>query len=204
MKVLKRNQVILFLLAVMLVTAGYFSATSQMNVMPTSSVGKASDSTSNLSNTTETLGDATLVNGGAVVDNDSENIIDNTENTVETAQQKEISTYFSESKLQRDTMYSQTLDSYQKMLDSTTISSEQKAIAQQEITRINDEKKAIMIAENLIKTKGFQDIVVFQNGDSVNAIVRADKLSQEEIAQVQNILARELNAAISNIHISNK
>lgn len=61
-----------------------------------------------------------------------------------------------------------------------------------------------MIAENLIKTKGFQDIVVFQNGDSVNAIVRADKLSQEEIAQVQNILARELNADISNIHISNQ
>ena len=83
---------------------------------------------------------------------------------VETAQQKEISTYFSETKLQRDTMYSQTLDSYQKMLDSTTISSEQKAIAQQEITRINDEKKAIMIAENLIKTKGFQDIVVFLSG----------------------------------------
>ena len=164
----------------------------------------ASASTSIVSNTTDTLGDATLVSGGAVVDNDSENIVENTENTVETAQQKEISTYFSETKLQRDTMYSQTLDSYQKMLDSTTISSEQKAIAQQEITRINDEKKAIMIAENLIKTKGFQDIVVFQNGDSVNAIVRADKLSQEEIAQVQNILARELNADISNIHISNK
>ena len=90
------------------------------------------------------------------------------------------------------------------MLDSTTVSSDQKAIAQNEITRINNEKNAIMIAENLIKTKGFEDIVIFINGDSINAIIKSDKLSQEEIAQIQNVLSRELNSDISNIHISNK
>ena len=90
------------------------------------------------------------------------------------------------------------------MIDSTTITNEQKAIAEKEIKKINDNKNAIMIIENLAKTKGFQDIVIFINGDSVNAVVKAEKLNAQEIAQIQNIISRELNADINNIHISNK
>lgn len=201
MKVLKRNQIIIFILALMLVTAGYLSTTTNQDWIQTSTSIK--DNT-NASNDTSTIGDATFVNGGALVENDEENIIDNNIiNTVSTEVIQE-DNYFSNSRLERDSMYSQNLDSYQKMLDSTTVSSEQKAIAQNEITRINNEKNAIMIAENLIKTKGFEDIVIFINGSSINAIVKSDKLSQEEIAQIQNILSRELNSDISNIHISNK
>ena len=201
MKVLKRNQIIIFILALMLVTAGYLSTTTNQDWIQTSTSIK--DNT-NASNDTSTIGDATFVNGGALVENDEENIIDNNIiNTISTEVIQE-DNYFSNSRLERDSMYSQSLDSYQKMLDSTTVSSEQKAIAQNEITRINNEKNAIMIAENLIKTKGFEDIVIFINGSSINAIVKSDKLSQEEIAQIQNILSRELNSDISNIHISNK
>lgn len=201
MKVLKRNQIIIFLLALMLVTAGYLSTTSNQDWLQTS----VSTSYNNTDvDDSSTIGDATFVNGGALVENEDENtILNNTINTSNT-NVKEEDNYFSDSKLQRDTMYSQSLDSYQKMLDSTTISSEQKAIAQNEITRINNEKNAIMISENLIKTKGFEDIVIFINGDSINAVIKSDKLSQEEIAQIQNVLSRELNSDISNIHISNK
>ena len=201
MKVLKRNQIIIFILALMLVTAGYLSTTTNQDWIQTSTSIK---NNTNASNDTSTIGDATFVNGGVLVENDEENIIDNNIiNTISTEVIQE-DNYFSNSRLERDSMYSQSLDSYQKMLDSTTVSSEQKAIAQNEITRINNEKNAIMIAENLIKTKGFEDIVIFINGSSINAIVKSDKLSQEEIAQIQNILSRELNSDISNIHISNK
>ena len=205
MKVLKRNQIIIFLLALMLVTAGYLSATSNQDWLQTSvSTSYNNTNVANIVDDSATIGDATFVNGGVLVENEDENtILNNTINTSNTNVNEE-DNYFSDSKLQRDTMYSQSLDSYQKMLDSTTISSEQKAIAQNEITRINNEKNAIMISENLIKTKGFEDIVIFINGDSINAVIKSDKLSQEEIAQIQNVLSRELNSDISNIHISNK
>lgn len=205
MKVLKRNQIIIFLLALMLVTAGYLSTTSNQYWLQTSvSTSYNNTNVANSIDDSSTIGDATFVNGGALVENEDENTILN--NTIDTSNTNinEEDNYFSDSKLQRDTMYSQSLDSYQKMLDSTTISSEQKAIAQNEITRINNEKNAIMISENLIKTKGFEDIVIFINGDSINAVIKSDKLSQEEIAQIQNVLSRELNSDISNIHISNK
>ena len=61
-----------------------------------------------------------------------------------------------------------------------------------------------MICENLIKTKGINDSVIFINGDSISVVVRAEKLEQEQIAQIQNIIAREMQAEIGNIHISNK
>ena len=61
-----------------------------------------------------------------------------------------------------------------------------------------------MICENLIKTKGISDSVIFINGESISVVVRAEKLEQDQIAQIQNIIAREMQAEISNIHISNK
>ena len=42
------------------------------------------------------------------------------------------------------------------------------------------------------------------NGDSVNVIVKADKLEQNQIAQIQNIISREIGTDIENIHISTK
>ena len=101
-------------------------------------------------------------------------------------------------------MYSGMLESYQKMLDSNTIGTEQKAIAQNEITEINNTKNAIMIAENLIKSKGFQDVLILVNDVNVNVVIKAEKLETSEIAQIQNIIAREMSANIENIHISNK
>lgn len=61
-----------------------------------------------------------------------------------------------------------------------------------------------MICENLIKTKGFSNNVVFVNGESVSAIIGTKELKKEETAQIQNILSRELKANIENIHISTK
>ena len=112
--------------------------------------------------------------------------------------------YFATSKLEREKMYSQMLETYQKLLESTSISGEQKAISEQEITKINQTKNAIMIAENLLSTKGFENSVIFVNDISVSVVVKAKELKEEQIAQIQNIISRELKVDLSNIHISNK
>ena len=76
--------------------------------------------------------------------------------------------------------------------------------AQKEITTINNTKNAIMITENLIKTKGFEDCIVFSNDDSVSAVIKKETLSKEDTAQIQSIIAREMNAKLENIHIMTK
>ena len=101
-------------------------------------------------------------------------------------------------------MYSQMLESYQNILENSQISETQKEISQNEIKNINDTKNAIMIAENLIKNKGFEDVVIFVNGESISVIIKGAEITPEQIAQIQNIISRELSAEVDNIHISNK
>jgi len=101
-------------------------------------------------------------------------------------------------------MYSQMLESYQKILESSNIADTQKQIASQEISNINSIKNGIMISENLIKNRDIEDVVIFVNDKSISVITKATTLTEEQIAQVQNIITRELDAEIDNIHISTK
>lgn len=112
--------------------------------------------------------------------------------------------YFTRSKLERDSMYSQMLETYKGILENEKIASDQKKIAENEIKNINDNKNAIMIVENLLKSKNFENGIVFINSPSVNVIIKGEKLSQEQVAQVQNIVQRELKTEIENIHITTK
>lgn len=241
MKVIKKNQIVVFVVALMLIVAGYlnFSGDSTINnLIPTSTLADSEEMAS--------IGDAKLVSANIVEKNNEKsesngneeilednieqtnnvqsniNNIENNANTTPTTgetieTEENIATnsataennygsdnYFTQSRLDRDTMYSQTLDTYQKIINNENISEDQKSIAQEEISKINKEKNSIMIAENLIKVKGFEDLIIFVNGENVSIIVKADKLEEKDIAQIQNIITRELGASIENINISNK
>ncbi|MGN1384074.1 MAG: SpoIIIAH-like family protein [Clostridia bacterium] len=198
MQFLKKNQVIIFVIALMFIAAGYLSFTSNNNTIPTAKLANAEEMAE--------IGDATLVNANAVIEgeNTAEPIIENENSVIGTSVQITQDEYFSQSRLDRDTMYSQMIESYQKILENDNVTAEQKNIAQQEITKVNELKNSIMIAENLIKTKGFEDLIIFVNNKSVNIIVKSNELKTEQIAQIQNITSRELGVEIDNIHISNK
>lgn len=214
MKMIKRNQVIVLVIALMLVSAGYLNYTTNQNnnTIETS----AEDDSIEYAG----IGDAKLVSSNGVVESTNETAIvpnDTSEESsiIEDSSNEEVTTtsnttdtekeeYFSSSRLNRETMYSQMIESYQKILENETVSEEQKSIAQTEIQNINQIKNRIMICENLIKTKGIEDLVIFVNDKSISVVIRADELQQEQIAQIQNIIEREMETEIANIHISNK
>ena len=192
LKNIKSNQIILFVVALMLVSAGYLSYSMKGTPVSSNIVSE---------NEVSSIGDAQLVSSNNIIDSNSLNEV-----SVETSSSPSSKTddYFASSRLGRDTMYSQMIESYQNLLDNQNVSEEQKTVATQEITEINNTQNSIMICENLIKTKGISDVVIFVNDKSINVIVKADTLEQDTIAQIQNIIAREMNAEIENIHISNK
>ena len=233
-KVIKKNQIIMFISALCLVGVGYlaYNPMAETNFVSTtldnSALADIGDATFvSTQQIVEEIEEAkennkldveenTVQNVSGDLDNstENENIVENniteTNNIIENttintnAEVKEVDDYFINSRLDRDKMYSQMLESYQKILDNINVSAEQKAIATEEIAKINNQKNSIMIAENLIKTKGLEDVVIFINIDSISVIVKADELSKEEIAQIQNIVTRELNAEIENVHISTR
>lgn len=192
LKNIKSNQIILFVVALMLVSAGYLSYSMRGTPVSSNIVSE---------NEVSSIGDARLVSSNNIIDSNSLNEV-----SVATSSSSSSRTddYFASSRLGRDTMYSQMIESYQNLLDNQNVSEEQKTVATQEITEINNTQNSIMICENLIKNKGISDVVIFVNDKSINVIVKADTLEQDTIAQIQNIIAREMNAEIENIHISNK
>lgn len=209
MKLFKKNQVIIYVIALMLVVAGYLNFTADNNLNSAVLTSSSEEELDKMAN----IGDAQLVSSNVVSEENStqENISNantetNTNNTIVTSSSSlnNDNEYFSKSKLERDTMYSQQLETYENILNSSNSLETQKQSATEEIKKINDIKNGIMICENLIKTKGFEDVVIFVNGDSVNVIVKDEQLAAEKVAQIQNIISRELNAKVENIHISNK
>lgn len=214
--ILKKNQVIIYVIALMLVTAGYLNYTT--NTSKQVSVETAMERESNDDMQIADIGDATLVSSNDVkventtnteqANSDSNTVENesnvNTTNTMETTADTTSDEYFTKSKLDRDNMYSQMIETYENILNSSNSSETQKQSATDEIKKINDTKNSIMICENLISTKGFKNSIVFVNGDSVSIIVGIESLKQEEVAQIQNIVSRELNVKIENIHISTK
>ncbi len=224
MKILKKNkekfkQLFLSFLAFFLIGLGYFN----WNLDQKSNNLELSSNSNDIN-----IGDVELVNSEpvkefensivtntAIVSNEDlksnivenennikNNVENNTENNIYNNQVND--NYFEETKIQRDRMYSEMTETYQKLIDSEETPVDQKSIAVQEISNITKIKNGIMISENLIKNKGFENVVILVNSGKVNVVVKSQKLLPEQISQIQNIVERELEIQVSNISISNK
>ena len=222
-----KSEVAVYAIALMLVTAGYFNYLKFDN-------GKAkevySEDVQNLEQQAN-VGDAVLVSNNEVKDENAnteeeakveENKIEKESKTEENKQEEEQKTeenkegqkqnkdnskddYFASTKLDREKMYASMISSYEEILNNSNVTEAQKAIATQEIAKVNNTKNAIMISENLILTKGFKNVVILVNEDSANVVVEVqEELSKDKVAILQNIVARELSKTIENIHISEK
>lgn len=196
------KQIILSCIAFSLILVGYLNYNYDQN----NSIEVSSRTRNDIN-----LGDVELVNSepiensGAIVSNaelDITNQIVNDDNS--TIKEENIDNYFEESRIQRDRMYSEMLETYQKLIDSSETPQDQKSIAAQEISNITSVKNGIMISENLIKNKGFENVIILVNNGKVSVVIKSSKLTQEQISQIQNIVQRELNIELSNISISNK
>ena len=164
------------------------------------------------------IGDVQLVNSKPIEEYENGSIVPNdeliakvleetaiTENSNAIAKDEQIKNdYFEETRLDRERMYSEMIETYQQLIGHSDTPSDQKAIAVQEISNITNTKNGIMISENLIKNKGFEDVIILVNNGTVSVVVKSYNLNQEQISKIQNIVERELKIDVKNINISNK
>ena len=186
--VIKKNQILASMVVLMLIVAGYLNYTYD----PTKNYDV--ELTGVMSNN---LGDAYLVDSSSIstnMDDISQSIETGTK--VTTAEE-----YFASTRMERENSFDEQLETYEKMLENNSLDETQKKFAQTEITKINNTKNAIIISENLIKLKGFKDVVILVNESSTNVIVLAEKLTDEEVSQIQNIILNELKIDIDDLHI---
>lgn len=232
----KKNEIVIYAIALMLVTAGYFNYTANIENNSVETYAEEAQNTLNVVNDIEKEVNAekednannievennvakddnnTLPNENSTAQKNTEN-----ENVEVSSNEKKddeeigdaklvssdsVTDYFVSSKLERDTNYADMISTYTKILEDNSVSETQKNNAMKEITKITNTKNAISVCENILSTKGFDNFVVLVNNNSVNVVVKLkDKLTKEKVAQIQNIVSRELNSKIEDIHITEK
>lgn len=203
MKIIKKNELTILIIALMLVTAGYLDYIGKNKTKDVSSEAVSENiavnpETGEPEDEIAKLGDAKLVSENQ---EDTKEVFSEEDKKEEATNNNE---YFVSAKLDRTNMYSQTIANYQEIIENPNVTADQKAVATQEISKISQIQNAIMISENLLLAKGFDKCIIFVNDTSISVIIGKESLSQEEIAQIQNIISRELSAEAGNIHISVK
>ena len=58
-----------------------------------------------------------------------------------------------------------------------------------------------LVAESLIKAKGFEDAFITTSTNLISCVVKSNELTSSQVAQIYTILHEQLNANLSNVEI---
>lgn len=105
-------------------------------------------------------------------------------------------------KLNREQVRSKNEASLLEIINNTDISEDMKADAIASMNRMTDRAEKELDAELLLEAKGFKDSVVSINDDSVDVIVGAAEITDEQKAQIEDIVTRKTERNVSNIVIT--
>ncbi|MCI9539097.1 MAG: SpoIIIAH-like family protein [Eubacterium sp.] len=216
-KLLRKNQIIITALVVMVALAGYLSLTDEEDLavgVLNQSEQAAGDEKDAAENVAAENGTGSAVQDDTVADisdedvaaeeKKSDNEVSSKENAGEAVLVSNTVTgdYFEAAKLSREQTRAKNKETLLELVNSNTASEAQKEKAMNEIvamTAINEKETA---TENLLAAKGFQDVVVTIVDDSVDVIVNAESLKEQQIAQIEDVVKRKLECASDKIVIS--
>lgn len=216
-KLLRKNQIIITALVVMVALAGYLSLTDEEDLavgvlnQSEQAAGDGKDAAENVAaenGTGPAVQDDTVADISdedvAAEEKKSDNEVSSKENAGEAVLVSNTVTgdYFEAAKLSREQTRAKNKETLLELVNSNTASEAQKEKAMNEIvamTAVNEKETA---TENLLAAKGFQDVVVTIVDDSVDVIVNAESLKEQEIAQIEDVVKRKLECASDKIVIS--
>ncbi|MFI3129293.1 MAG: SpoIIIAH-like family protein [Bacillota bacterium] len=114
-----------------------------------------------------------------------------------------VSDYFSEYRSERTTTRQEQLLNLDSIIATESLDAEVLADAAAQKMSIVAVMDAELTLESLIGAKGFEDVVVTMSYDSddINVIVKADELTQTEVAQIYEVISSETSATYANVKI---
>ena len=103
-------------------------------------------------------------------------------------------------------MFSELNENYTKIINNENTSKEQVNEYQKKLDELISKKNLITMVENVIRSKGIEDIVIIPTSNgNINVVVKSDEeLKQEQVAQIQQILVDQLGADAAKLSITTK
>ena len=111
--------------------------------------------------------------------------------------------FFIEYRLEREKIRSERSDLLRESIKNAK-NDDVRSHAQEIVLKMITEKQKESEMESLIKARGFTDSLVFIRENSVNAIVKTNSLSREEVVQIADVISRVSGVKIEDISISAK
>lgn len=112
--------------------------------------------------------------------------------------------FYAEYRMERDRLRSERIDLLREVAKAGKDEDNSRPKAQDTIMKITLDRQKELEMENLIKAKGFADALVFIRDNSVNAIIKTNTLSKEEVMQIADIIAKSTGVRPEDITISTK
>ena len=199
-RILKKNQLIIAALAVMIAAAGYLNYSGRL--LPGSQNTK--EAGSDLANkelldisdedVASASGDIKSQDGdeGEVDGNPGEAVL-----TSGDAQAVAV-----QAKVTREQVRAQNKETLQSIIDNTELSEEEKSDAVAQMVELTKQSETEMEIETLMATKGFSEAVVSLGEDSADVVVNAEELTDANRAQIEDIVTRKSDVKPEKIVIT--
>lgn len=108
----------------------------------------------------------------------------------------------SEAKLLKEQVRAKNKESLLEIINSDGLSDTQKQSAVNAMVEMTEIAEKEVAAEVLLQAKGFTDVVVSINGEAVDVVVNMPELTDAQLAQIEDIVKRKTETGAENIIIS--
>ncbi|MCD8090672.1 MAG: SpoIIIAH-like family protein [Clostridiales bacterium] len=112
------------------------------------------------------------------------------------------SSYFVQAKLEREQSRAKQKDILTEMLSDENIDTAKKEECADSMLELQKRIEKETAAESMIEAKGFKEVYVRIDDDTVDVVVSKAELTSAEIAQIQDIVKRKTGIDVKNIRIT--
>lgn len=111
--------------------------------------------------------------------------------------------YFSKARMERMTSRDKAEETLKNIIGGGDSTEEEKTVAAKDAAAMTSLMESESKIESLIKAAGFEDCVVYLDGENANIVVKSGKdgLEASQAAQIKDILLSEVDVANENIRI---
>lgn len=111
------------------------------------------------------------------------------------------SDYFAQARLSRMTSRDDAVQTLSAILGGGDLTEEENAAYTMEAVNLSQLSESESKVESLIRAQGFEDCVVYLDGETASIVVKSEGLAAEQVAQIKDILLTEVTIPAENIRI---
>ena len=181
-KIFKKNHIIITVLALLIAVAGYINYADNIK-----------NKTQNNANKVD----------GEIASNDAEpddNSLTDPGTAIFTS--TNVSQLIVSAKLEREQIRATNKETLLQIINNENLQDEAKKDAVSQMVSITDASEKEAAAELLLEAKGFKNVIVSISGSQVDVVLETEKLTESELAQIEDVVTRKTGYSIDSVTIT--